>query len=106
MNTILDQLRHIPEYRDGAAKELLNVVQAIADDSCWGMFATNETYIREFFEGLLESLISINDKLEFLANRNATNESMVTELKMTNSHLYDDKEKLLEDKTNTLRNLE
>lgn len=51
-------------------------------------------------------MTSINDRLEFLSNRNATNESMVTELKMTNSHLYDDKEKLIEEKQNTLRNLE
>lgn len=59
-----------------------------------------------FFEDLFKSIEIITDRMDILSNRNNTNQSILTELKLNNSHLLMDKEKLMEEQDETRRNLE
>ena len=76
------------------------------DDNCWEIFLTNPKSLNRFFKDLLESTVMISDKIELITNRNVQNQSLVTDLKLNQSHFVDDKEKLVKEKEETLKNLE
>jgi chromosome segregation ATPase len=96
----------VPKFKEGMAKELSSVIQACVDEQCWHLFSMQTDKLESFFLDLCRSASMITDKMDSLINRNAQNQNVLTELKLSQSHLIDDKAKLSQENATMLASME